>query len=214
MVSLMKRKVYTMRLRLFRRKTFFTVKYLQMQMIYRKTFVFSVFVCILENSLKNILQYLEQSKMKINKKLETAIPPPQTTGNPPQTTINNPQTHHHSKTHSIKTKNKPKTNKSKPTNHHNHEQHRFLAHEHVGERDGSTSTSTLVLSNREHEHEHTGSGRVQIWGGFDRKALRSELESHCAAFNHELTDLINHLVESEFGAVERERELRKSRERE
>jgi hypothetical protein len=87
-----------------------------MQMIYRKTFVFSVFVCILENSLKNILQYLEQSKMKINKKLETAIPPPQTTGNPPQTTINNPQTHHHSKTHFIKTKNKPKTNKSKPTN--------------------------------------------------------------------------------------------------
>ena len=45
-----------------------------------------------------------------------AIPPLQTTGNPPQTTINNSQTHHHSKTHSIKTKNKPKTNKSKPTN--------------------------------------------------------------------------------------------------
>jgi hypothetical protein len=71
-----------------------------MQMIYRKTFVFSVFVCILENSLKNILQCLEQRKMKIKKKkLETAIPPPQTTGNPPQTTINNPQNHHHSKTH-------------------------------------------------------------------------------------------------------------------
>jgi hypothetical protein len=107
--------IFPIRLRLFRRKTFFTVKCLQMQMIYKKTFVFSVFVCILENSLKNILQCLEQRKMKKKKKkLETAIPPPQTTGNPPQTTINNPQTHHHSKTRNPTTGNHRKST----TNHH------------------------------------------------------------------------------------------------
>ena len=36
-----------------------------MQMIYRKTFVFPVFVCILENAPKNILRYLERRKMKL-----------------------------------------------------------------------------------------------------------------------------------------------------
>ena len=53
----------TFKLCLFRRKTFSTVKCLQIQMIYRKIFVFPVFVCILENAPKNILRCLERRKM-------------------------------------------------------------------------------------------------------------------------------------------------------
>ena len=107
----------TLRLSLFRRKIFSTVKYLQKQMISGKIIVFPVFDCILENSLKNILQCLEQCKMKKKKKkkkrnpLQSANPLPQSTDNQPQTTITanpanpqtskptnpaNPQTHHHS----------------------------------------------------------------------------------------------------------------------
>ena len=51
-----------LRLRLFQRKTFSVVKCFQMQMISRKTFVFSVFICILKNTLENILQCLIQRK--------------------------------------------------------------------------------------------------------------------------------------------------------
>ena len=53
--------------------------------------------------------------------------------------------------------------------------------------------------------------RVQIWGGFD---LGRVLESHRAALNHELTDLIDRLVGSGSGAAERERAEKESRERE
>jgi hypothetical protein len=91
----------TFRLRLFRRKTFSTVKCLQMQMIYRKIFVFPMFVCILENASENILRCLARRKMKKKKfrnPLLSANPPPQCTVNPPQTTIKKkPQTHRHSK---------------------------------------------------------------------------------------------------------------------
>ena len=153
--------MFTFRLRLFRCKTFSTVKCLQIQIIYGKMFVFSMFVCILKNTLKNILQYLEQRKMKIKKNQK------------PQSHRRKSTTNHRKTTHkpTITTKptpSKPKTNKSKPTNHHNHEQHRFLAHEHIGERDGGTSTSTLVLIK-------SGSGpasiadrfsSASIWGGF------------------------------------------------
>jgi hypothetical protein len=67
-------------------------------MISGKMIVFSVFYCILENSLKDILQCLKQRKMKKKKKkfrnpLQSANPPPQSTDNQPQTTITaNPQT--------------------------------------------------------------------------------------------------------------------------
>ena len=54
---------------------------------------------------------------------------------------------------------------------------------------------------------------VRIWGGFDRRALRSELESHCVAFNHELIDLINRLVGSGSGAAEIERAEKEQRKR-
>ena len=54
-------------LHLFRRKIFSTVKCLQMQIISGKMIVFPVFVCILENSLKNIFQRLGQRKMKKRK---------------------------------------------------------------------------------------------------------------------------------------------------
>ena len=56
---------------MFRHKIFSIVKCLQMQMISGKIIVFPVFDCILENSLKNILQCLEQRKMKIKENLET-----------------------------------------------------------------------------------------------------------------------------------------------
>jgi hypothetical protein len=208
-----------------------------------------VFGYILENSLKNVLQCLEQRKMKRkekkNQKPNAAIPPPQSTINPSQTTIEKP-TNPPSQQNSLnQNQEQTKTNKSKSTNYHNHKQHRFLAHEHVGERDGGTSTSTPVLGDR--EHEHTGSRRVQIWGGFNRGAasitdhrdqiwggfdrwslgpdlgwLRSRggfdlgrfLESHRAALNHKLTDLINRLVGSGSGAAKRERAEKESRERE
>ena len=66
-------KEFLLGLRLFRRKIFSTVKYLQiqMQMILGKIIVFPVFDCILENSLKNILQCLEECKMKKKKNSET-----------------------------------------------------------------------------------------------------------------------------------------------
>ncbi len=96
-------KEFLLGLRLFRHKIFSTVKYLQMQMILGKIIVFPVFDCILENSLKNILQCLEERKMKKRKfrnPLQSANPPLQSTDNQPQTTIianpANPQTHHHS----------------------------------------------------------------------------------------------------------------------
>jgi hypothetical protein len=61
---------------------------------FRENNFFPVFDCILENSLKNILQCLEQRKMKGKKKnrnpLQSANPPPQSTKNPPQTTIKKP----------------------------------------------------------------------------------------------------------------------------
>jgi hypothetical protein len=53
-----------LRLRLFRRKIFSTVKCLQMQVIYRKMFIFPVFVCVLENAPENILRCLARRKMK------------------------------------------------------------------------------------------------------------------------------------------------------
>jgi hypothetical protein len=56
-----------LRLRLFRRKIFSTVKCLQIQMISGKIIFFPVFDCILENSLKNIFQCLGQRKMKKKK---------------------------------------------------------------------------------------------------------------------------------------------------
>jgi hypothetical protein len=49
---------------------------------FRKNNFFPVFGCILKNSLKSILQCLEQRKMKKKKNQK-----PQSTGNPPQTTI-------------------------------------------------------------------------------------------------------------------------------
>jgi hypothetical protein len=61
-------KYYIFRLRLFRRKTFSVVKYFQMQMIFRKMFVFPVFVCILENAPENILRCLARRKMNLKKK--------------------------------------------------------------------------------------------------------------------------------------------------
>ena len=48
-------KHFSLWLRLFRRKIFSTVKYLQMQMIYKKMIVFPVFVGTLENVSENIL---------------------------------------------------------------------------------------------------------------------------------------------------------------
>jgi hypothetical protein len=45
-----------------------------MQMIYRKMFVFPVFVCILENAPKNILRCLARRKMKIFFFLKTELP--------------------------------------------------------------------------------------------------------------------------------------------
>jgi hypothetical protein len=58
-----------------------------MQIIYRKMFVFSVFVCILKNTLKNILQCLEQRKMKKKKIIRNRN---LTAANPPQTTVKQP----------------------------------------------------------------------------------------------------------------------------
>ena len=67
---------------------------------FRENNFFPVFGCILENSLENILQCLEQRKIKkkkskthckkIRNPLQIAIPPPQSTINPPQTTIKKP----------------------------------------------------------------------------------------------------------------------------
>ena len=61
-------------------------------MISRKIIFFPVFGCIPENSLKNILQCLEQHKIKIKIKkfinpLQSANPPPQSSDNQPQITI-------------------------------------------------------------------------------------------------------------------------------
>jgi hypothetical protein len=54
-------------------------------------------------------------------------------------------------------------------------------------------------------------GRLRSQGGFD---LGRVLESHRAALNHELTDLINRLIGFGSGAAERERAEKESRERE
>jgi hypothetical protein len=134
-----------------------------MQMIYWKTFVFSVFVCILENSLKNILQCLEQSKMKIKiNKLETAVPPPQTTENPPQTTINNPQTHHHSKTRNPTTVNHRKST----TNHHKQPTNPPSQQNPLHQNQEQTKNKQIKThkSNKQiKEQTHTGSHRIRIW---------------------------------------------------
>ena len=62
---------FGLRLRLFRRKIFSVVKCFQMQMIFRKMFVFPVFVCILENASENILRCLVRRKMKFFFKKKT-----------------------------------------------------------------------------------------------------------------------------------------------
>ena len=54
-----------LRFRLFQRKTFSVVKCFQMQMISRKTFVFPVFICILENASKNILQCCAKDREEV-----------------------------------------------------------------------------------------------------------------------------------------------------
>jgi hypothetical protein len=61
------------------------------------------------------------------------------------------------------------------------------------------------------------SRKIIFFPVFIIRALRSELKSHRAAFNHELTDLINCLVGSGSGVAEREsreRAKKESRERE
>jgi hypothetical protein len=65
-----------------------------MQMIYRKMFVFPVFVCILENAPENILRCLGPRKMKIKKKkkkTETELPTIPMTNPQPQITARKPK---------------------------------------------------------------------------------------------------------------------------
>ena len=150
---------------MFRHKIFSIVKCLQMQMISGKIIVFPVFDCILENSLKNILQCLEQRKMKIKENLETYCKVQTHHRNPP--IIN-------SKPASQQTR--------KPTNPANPQTHKSSKPTNPPSQHVRAQVPPRRPQSRAH---HQLPRRVRIKGGFDRRALRSELESHRAAINHE-----------------------------
>jgi hypothetical protein len=137
--------------------------------------------------------------------LQSAIPPPQCTINLLQTTIKKPTNPPSQQNPLNQNQEQTKTNKSKPTNHHNQEQHQFLAHEHIGEVEATPVLVTqplwfkpsLFLSPNFDSESYISELRTFV--PFDM--LRSELESHHAALNHELIDLINCLVGSGSGAA-------------
>ena len=89
---------------------------------FKKNNFFPVFDCILENSLKNIFQCLEQRKMKKWKKLETHYKCKSTTAIHCKSTAN----HHKKNPQTTITAKRTQSNPLQSTaNHHNHEQHRF-----------------------------------------------------------------------------------------
>ena len=97
---------------MFRRKTFSVVKYLQMQMIYRKIFVFPVFVCTLGKCFRKYSILCVWSNVKqINRKYPYPKPP-QSTKNEPHC---QPATQTHPVTHPATPQPTPQPTQTHPT---------------------------------------------------------------------------------------------------